>query len=385
MNGRWDASRSRPRFGKVVGVERVIKLAAPLALLAGCKPAQPPPLPMQAMPVMVQRVSLTPVPAGGTYVATIKSRRSATLQPQVDGNLTKIYVKSGQAVQQGQLLMQIDPLKQVATVDQQAGAQAQAQATYHFNEAEVERQKKLYEAGITSKQAYDTAVGNYESAKGSYLASAAGTATQRQQLAYFQVRAPFAGVIGDIPVHQGDYVTSTTMLTTLDEKSRLEAYIYIPTERSGMVRVGLPVEIMDTGGNVLAKSKISFLSPQVDNGSQGILAKAEMPSGVARNQQVVNARVTWSSTPRPVVPVLSVSMIGGQSFVYLAVKGQGALAEGFVAHQVPVQLGDIEGNLYPVLGGLKPGDQVIESGLQMIGEGAPVKPMTSPVVADVGR
>ena len=65
-------------------------------------------------------------------------------------------------------------------------------------------------------------------------------------------------------------------------------------------------------------------------------------------------------------------MIGGQSFVYLAVKGQGPLANGFVAHQVPVKLGDINGNTYPVLSGLKPGDRVIESGLQMIGEGAPV-------------
>ena len=211
--------------------------------------------------------------------------------------------------------------------------------------------------------------------------AAAATNTQRQELAYYQIRAPFAGVVGDIPVHQGDYVTPTTLLTTLDENSGLEAYIYIPTERSASVKAGLPVDILDTAGKVLAHSTISFLSPQVDNGIQGILAKAEIPAGLVRNQQVVNARVTWSSTPRPVVPVLAVSMIGGQSFVYVAVKGQGPLANGFVAHQIPVQLGDVQGNVYPVLGGLKPGDRVIESGLQMIGEGAPVMPMTGPPAA----
>jgi multidrug efflux pump subunit AcrA (membrane-fusion protein) len=97
-----------------------------------------------------------------------------------------------------------------------------------------------------------------------------------------------------------------------------------------------------------------------------------------RNQQVVNARVIWSEKPTPTVPVLAVTMIGGQPFVYLAVKGQGPFANGFVAHQVPVKLGDIDGNNYPVLGGLKPGDKVIESGLQMIGEGAPVMPLTGP-------
>ena len=345
--------------------------------LAGCQKAPPPLPPQRALRVMVAAVSLKPVAVGDTYVTTIKSRRSATLQPQVDGKLTQIFVTSGQVVKQGQLLMQIDPLKQVATVQQQAGAQAQANATYKFTEAEVERQKKLFEAGITSRQAYDTAVGNYESAKGAYTASEAGTATQKQQLAYYQIRAPFSGVLGDIPVHLGDYVTATTVLSALDESSGLEAYIYIPTERAALVRMGLPVDILDTGGALLAHSTISFLSPEVDNGIQGILAKAEVPAGKVRNQQVVNARVTWSSSSRPTVPVLAITMVGGQPFVYLAVKGSGPMANGFVAHQVPVKLGDVEGNEYPVLGGLNPGDQVILSGLQMIGEGAPVQLITS--------
>jgi RND family efflux transporter MFP subunit len=370
--------RRSERFGSRVGVRLTALGLVGLSVLAGCKQAPPPAPPMHALPVMVAPVSLSPVPTGDTYVATIKSRRSATMQPQVDGNLTKIYVTSGQAVKQGQLLMQIDPLKQMATVQQQAGSQAQANATYEFNKSEVDRQKKLYEAGITSRQAYDTAVGNFEAAKGAFVASQAGTATQKQELAYYQIRAPFAGVIGDIPVHQGDYVTPTTVLTTLDENSGLEAYIYVPTERASEVKMGLPVDILSTDGTVLAHSTISFLSPQVDNGLQGILAKAEVPAGKIRNEQVVNARVIWSEKPAPTVPVLAVTMVGGQPFVYLAVHGQGPLANGFVAHEVPVKLGDIDGNTYPVLSGLKPGDQVIESGLQMIGEGMPVQPMTGP-------
>lgn len=324
---------------------------------------------------MVAPVSMSAVPTGDTYVATIKSRRSATMQPQVDGNLTKIYVTSGQAVKAGQLLMQIDPLKQVAAVQQQAGVQAQSNAQYSFEKAEVDRQKKLFDAGITSRQAYDTAVQAYESAKAAYSATAAGTATQRQQLAYYQIRAPFAGIVGDIPVHLGDYVSPTTQLTTIDENSGLEAYIYVPTERAAQVHTGLPVDILDSTGQVLTHSTVSFVSPQVDNGIQGILAKAEIPSGAhVRNQQVVSARIIWNSSPKPTVPVLAVTQIGGQSFVYIA-KPQGA---GFVAHLVPVTVGDPVGNNYPVLGGLNPADRVIVSGLQFIGEGAPVQPMTAP-------
>ena len=331
------------------------------------------------MPVMVAPVSLSPVPSGDTYVATIKSRHSASISPQVDGNITRIFVVSGQAVKAGQPLMQIDPLKQVATVEQQVGSQAQANASYQFNKAEVDRQKKLFEAGITSRQAYDTAVQNFESSKAAYDASAAGVATQKQQLAYYQIRAPFAGIVGDIPVHVGDYVTEatvpSTVLTTIDDPAGLEAYIYIPTERMAEVKIGLPVDILDTDGKVVAKSKISFLSPQVDNGIQGVLAKAEVPPGSnVRTQEVVNARVTWNSTPKATVPVLAVTQLGGQTFVYVAAPR----GSGFMAHQIPVTLGETVGNVYPVLGGLKPGDQVIISGLQMLGEGAPVQPMHGP-------
>ncbi len=352
---------------------------AVLLALAGCKPATPPPAAPQAMPVMVAPVALTSVPNADTYVATVKSRRSASLSPQIDGNMTKIYVVSGQAVKAGQILMQIDPLKQVAAVDQQLSTQAQSNATYTFNQAEVERQRKLFDAGIISREAYDTAVQNFGSSKAAYAASAAGTAVQKQTLAYYQIRAPFAGIVGDIPVHVGDYVTQASVppivLTTIDDPAGLEAYIYIPTERAGLVHLGLPVDILDTNGAVLAKSTVAFLSPQVDNNIQGILAKAELPAGSkVRNQQVVNARVTWNSTPKPTVPVLAVTQIGGQSFVYIAK----AAGQGFSAHLVPVTLGESIGNNYPVLSGLAQGDRVIVSGLQFLGEGAPVKPLTGP-------
>jgi len=346
---------------------------AATCLMAGCKPAPPPPPPPQAMPVQVAPVTLSPVPRSDTYVATIKSRRSATMQPQVEGNLVNIFVKSGDLVRAGQVLMRIDPLKQMATVQSQQGTQAQKKAVYDYSQIQFERQRKLFEDGVVSRDAYDQATQAYQNAKADYESNAALTDTQKQQLAYYDIRAPFTGVVGDIPVHLGDYVSTTTLLTTVDENADLEAYIYIPTERAGLVRQGLPVEILDTAGKTLVKSRISFLSPQVDNGLQSILAKAEIPrtADLLRNQQLVNARVTWSTTPAPVVPVLAVSLIGGQTFVYLAAQK----GDGYIAHQVPVMLGETVGNTYPVISGLKPGDKVITSGLQFLQEGAPVKPL----------
>jgi len=324
----------------------------------------------------VQPVSLSSVPNTETYVSTIKSLRSATLQPQVEGNLTKILVKSGDTVKAGQVLMQIDPLKQVATVEAQQAAEQPLKATYDYNQADMARQEQLYKDGIISKQAYDQAVQAFQNSKAALQAAGAQTKTQREQLAYYQIRAPFAGVVGDIPVHLGDYVATTTVLTTVDENSGMEAYIYVPTDRAAQVKMGLPVDLLDESGAVLAHSSIYFVSPEVDNGLQGILAKAPIPKSAERLRvgQIVNARVTWSTTQQPTVPVLAVTRIGGQTFVYLAAP-QGT---GFSAHQVSVMLGDPVGNLYPVLGGLNTGDRVILSGIQFLQEGVPVQPLPGP-------
>ena len=350
-----------------------VLVCAAVCLVAGCKSAPPPPPPHQAMPVQVAPVSLAPVPNSDTYVATIKSRRSSTMQPQVDGNLVKIFVKSGQVVKAGQVLMRIDPLKQLATVQSQQGTQAQKKALYDYNKIEVERQRKLFEAGVVSRDTYDQANQAYENSKADYESNQALTDTQKQQLAYYDIRAPFNGIVGDIPVHLGDYVSPTTLLTTVDENADLEAYIYIPTERAGSIRKGLPVSIIDTAGNILVKTTVDFISPQVDNGLQSILAKASVPrtADILRNQQLVKARITWSTAPAPTVPVLAVSLIGGQTFVYVATpKG-----DGYIAHQIPVTVGETVGNTYPILGGLKTGEKVITSGLQFLQEGAPVKPL----------
>ncbi len=328
----------------------------------------------QAMPVKTEVIDLAAVPRADEYVATIKSRRSASIQPQVDGSLTRILVKSGDHVRAGQVLMTIDPLKQQATVDQQRSTEAQKKAILDYNKTEVERQRGLFEGGVTSKQNYDYAVQAFENSKADWESSQAARVTQERQLAYYHLTAPFAGIVGDVPVHLGDYVSPQTLLTTVDENAELEAYIYIPTERANDIRRGLPVQIVTSRGETIENTKINFISQQVDNGLQGILVKAAIHKSLDtfRNEQLVKARVVWSTTPMPTVPVLAVTRIGGQSFVYVADQSD----KGTVARQRAVTLGDTVGNDYAVTGGLKAGDKVIISGIQFLIDGAPVKPIS---------
>jgi RND family efflux transporter MFP subunit len=352
----------------------LIPLAFAVLLSSGCNTTQAKQPAAQPLPVKTQAISLSPVPREDEYVATIKSRRSASIQPQVDGSLTRILVKSGDHVHAGQMLMTIDPLKQQATVDQQRSTEAQKKATYDYNQIEVERQRKLYEGGVSSKQDYQLAVQAFENSKADWEASTAGLVTQQRELAYYNLTAPFDGVVGDIPVHIGDYVSQQTLLTTVDENAELEAYIYIPTEKSASIHMGLPVQIVTSSGELIESTQIYFVSQQVDNGIQGILVKAPIHGSLDqfRNAQLVKARVVWSTSPTPTVPVLAVTRIGGQSFVYVATQAD----NGTVAKQRAITLGDTIGNDYAVTGGLKPGEKVIISGIQFLIDGAPVQPIS---------
>jgi RND family efflux transporter MFP subunit len=326
-----------------------------------------------ATPVQTVTISNSPVPRSDEYTATIKSRRSATMTPQIDGNITEILVKSGDHVKGGQVLIEVDPQKQRATLESQIATERQKKSVYDYNTIEIERQRKLFAAGVTSRDTLDQAEQNYSNSKADYESAISLRETQEKQLGYYHIRAPFDGIVGDIPVHLGDYVSSTTVLTTVDENRDFEAYIYIPTERTSEVRDGLPVNIVDSNGNLLESTKIYFVAPSVDNGLQGILVKAPLKSGSDkfRTAQLVKARVIWSTAPTPTVPVLAITRIGGQAFVFVAEKTD----KGTEAKQRAVVLGDTVGNDYAVDSGLKPGEKVIVSGIQFLVDGAPVQPL----------
>ncbi|MGH9600185.1 MAG: efflux RND transporter periplasmic adaptor subunit [Terracidiphilus sp.] len=363
----------------------VVKLVAGMGCLAalglaaaGCqkKPAAAG-AGMQAMPVRTAAVIMEPVAQSDEYMATIKSRQSTTISPQVSGLLTQILVHSGDAVKQGQALMQIDPRQQQANVASLLATERQKKALYAYNAIEVDRQKKLFDAGVTSRDAYQQEQQAYQNAKADYESAVEARKTQQQLLGYYTVRAPYAGIVGDIPVHVGDYVSQSgsppTVLTTVDANRDLEAYIYVPTARAAEIRPGLEVDLLDNSGSPIEKTRIDFISPQVDSTLQGILVKAPVHSSsqMLRNQQMVEAQVVWSTRPMAVVPVLAVVRLGGQPFVYVMEQKGGH----FFANETAVSLGPTVGNNYSIQSGLTSGERVIVSGTQYLVNGMPVVPL----------
>jgi RND family efflux transporter MFP subunit len=350
----------------------VVPCLLALALGAACRSdtqAQGAP----ALPVKIQVARSVAVDDSSEYVATLKSRGSAAIMPQVEGHITAIFVRSGARVAAGEALMQIDPVKQEAAVSSQEDTRAARVAALQYARQQYERMKGLRASGIASQQDFDQAKTALDAAQADLSAVEAQVREQKAQLRYYRVTAPAAGVVGDIPVRVGDRVTVSTLLTTVDSPGIMEAYVSVPVERAAGLRTGLPIRFVDSTGHVVAESHVTFVSPQVDDQTQTVLVKAGIEDkGALRPAQFIRARVVWGTREGPVVPVLAVSRISGQHFAFVAEEEKGAL----VARQRPVQVGEIVGNDYVVLSGIEPGDRVIVSGTQFLRDGVPVTPQT---------
>src|SRR5487761_145949 len=111
--------------------------------------------------------------------------------------------------------MEIDPRVQQASVSSQEASRNAQAATLANAQAQLQREQKLFDAGIVSKQDIDTYKTTYENALAQQKALDAQVRQQQAQLHYYNVTAPTAGIVGDIPVHVGDRVTNTTLPTAL--------------------------------------------------------------------------------------------------------------------------------------------------------------------------
>ena len=191
-------------------------------------------------------------------------------------------------------------------------------------------------------------------------------------------------------VKVGDVVKEGDPFTSIIRNDRLLTRIEIPSNLSSRTKIGLPVWLRDTSGTkVLAKGRISFVSPVVNTASQGLLAKAEFinPQGRLRSGERVRTQVEFGSQQQLAVSFSAVIQTAGQSFVYvlgsakqLPIELRNKLeipADASVAIKLPVRLGALQNNCYPVQAGIKLGDRLIASNILNLRNGTAVKARSS--------
>src|SRR5688572_27630356 len=281
------------------------------------------------MPVEIVTLSAKPVEQMSEFVASLKSRTSTTIQPEVEGFIVRIAARSGQRVERGTVLFEIDSAPEQAALASMQSMRPMREADVDFARQQVERNKKLLAAGAISEREVEQFQTQLRSAEAQLKALDEQIRQQRSQLNYYRVTAPNAGTIGDVPVNPGDRVTRSTVLTTVADNDLLEVYINVPVQQAAQLKVGLPVRLMDDRGQLLNTNRITFVSPSVDTSTQSVLAKAALVDGrnQFRSDQFVRARIVWTEAPGLVIPVTAVDRIAGDFFTYVAEKQGEGLVE----------------------------------------------------------
>jgi len=388
-------------------------------LLVSCSANAPQGGGFGSVPVPIAPVESGSVTDSSDYVANLQSRQSVTLQPRVDGYVQEIFVKAGDRVEAGAPILRIDPARQQAVVQRSVAAVATSQADFEsaratlaqlrarkesilssvdFNQKEFARFSKLTQEGATAKQKLDEVANSLRNARAELgqidaqinaqqasINSAAtrieetraGAIQEEVQLDFYTVTAPFAGIVGDIPIKVGDNVNSTTQLTTVTQNQVLEVQISVPLENAPRLKMGQSVELLDSQDKPLVKGNVAFISPSINPQTQSVLVKANFNNGNSqlKANQFVRARLIWASRSGVLVPTSAISRLGGQDFIFVAENSSANGTPQLVANQKPIKLGKITGNKQEVLEGLKPTDKIVVSGILQLQNGTPIAPL----------
>ena len=270
-------------------------------------------------------------------------RRITTLQAQISGQQKRIEAAQARVDSAGQSFE-----RQVATL-----------------EAQIESQQKVIDAQQSEVDRL-----------GREIQQAQADATAQQvQLDYYSIEAPISGIVGNLPVKVGDFVDSQTTVTSIRQNDRLEVNIDLPLKHSSKIRVGTPVELISQETDEkIGTSRISYISPTAETGTQTILVKAiyNNQDNKLRTDQIVRGRVIWEQQAGITVPTTAVKRMGNQSFVFVVEEENQDGQQMLIAKQKPVELGSMQGQSFEVVSGLKAGDRIVTEGVIKLRDGTPV-------------
>ncbi len=359
-------------------------------------------------PVQVSGVQLKTMPIYLTALGTVTAYNTVTIKSRVDGQLLQVPVREGQAVNQGQLLAEIDPKPYQAALEQAQGQLVKDQANAVNARAEASRYNALAEAGVVSKESQQLQASNAGQAEGSLAADQAAIQAAKVNLGYTKIASPINGVVGLRQVDPGNIVhaSDTTGLLVVTQLQPISVIFTLPEDQLPevlkKVRGGarLAVEAFDRAAQThLASGSLLTIDNQIDTATGTVKAKAVFPNedGALFPNQFVNVRLILEQKRDAVVIPASALQTGSQgNFVYLLKEGQPPadlvvkkntdqplpdLPENQSNYYVlaqPVKVELTEGTQVILSGGVKPGDQVVVDGQERLKTGAKVFPRTSP-------
>lgn len=363
-----------------------------LAFLQACTTStgsEAPAAPPQSLPVIT--LSSQSVTTYQEFSATLEGSKDIEIRPQVDGQLTNIYVDEGAFVQKGQRLFQINDREYIQEFNNTKASLAAAKANLAYAEIEVDKLSPLVANKVISEVQLKSAKAAQLAAEANVAQAEAMLESARINLDYTVVRAPADGYIGRIPFKTGSLVNPSNpmALTVLSEIRNV--FVYFSMSESEFLRFkdefpgkdiaekiqGLPpVELVLADGNTYPeKGKVELVSGQFDSSMGSISFRAVFPNSDRALRSGNTGRIRIPRVRTEALAVPQEATFNRQDMIFVFTVG----SDNKVVSR-PIAVAGKSGTNYLVESGVKPGDKIVYSGLDRLQDGLAIKPL--PVSVD---
>jgi RND family efflux transporter MFP subunit len=276
------------------------------------------------------------------------------------GRVDKILVNVGDHVKKGQLLVVVDPIQTQNTIEQMRQNINQAQANLDFVKANYERYANLYKENVISKEEFEKMQMQYKTAQAQLESAKAAYRGASSVLSYFNIRAPFDGVVANKFVDAGQVVSPMQPIISLIDPNDLEVKFYVDENTYKYIKIGETIPILIN--NVNLKSSITTISPKADDVTHTYLVKAKIES---------NQNVDAGDYAVAQIPIGKKKVILIPKYCVLNRAGiEGVIVvKNHTANYQMIEIGHKKGNFVEVLSGLEPNDKIATTNLSLINNG----------------
>ena len=324
------------------------------SLLLGCPDAEPdaaeddsePAVPVAVSPVKRDRIAAT---YKGT--ASIEARAEAEIVAKVGGVVETILAEEGDSVAAGQQLAMLDDERLKLELDR-------AQARYRQLSNELERQRRVFEKQLISRDEYDRKRFEVAAAK-------AELELAELNLRESVIRTPIAGVISARLIKTGNAVQIGQDVFRVTDLGALEARLHVPERDMRKLAVGQPASVhVDTWPEQRFAAEVLRINPVVDadTGTVSVILRMDNAEGKLRPGMFGRFRIEYDQNPDALLsPKAAVLIEDAAASVFVVSDGQ--------SRRRQVRLGYDDDRYYEVLEGLQPGDKVVVTGQASLKDG----------------
>ena len=375
-------NRRRRRWPWVVGVGIVVALGVAggwWGSRSTKQDAQAAKKASSGIPVVTVRSESRDVPVKLRANGTVASLQSVDLRAQITSTVREVHIREGQNVQKGDLLVSLDARAEEANLRKAEAQVEKDRADLATAMRNLERQRELFNQKFIAQAALDTAQNQVDTLKGQMAVDAAAVEAARVARAYTEIRAPFAGRTGVIPVRAGSLVqpaqntaASAPPLVTITQIDPISVTFTLPEQELATVQAGMrsgnvPVTATSSSGTDTFKGKLTFVDNAVDTATGTIRVKAEFanPNGHLWPGMYVNVELAPRTiTNATVIPAQAVQTGPENRFVYVVGEDRKVASK-------PVKLAYLEEGV-AVVTGLAPGERIVTEGGQNLRPGSTV-------------